>query len=144
MQKKLLAAAVAGALVAPAAFAQTSVTISGALNLWYESAGASGPTNANTAAAGADVKRRDRIQDGNGSNIRFTVVEDLGSGMQAFGQVESAVFGNADTRPNAFAAPALSTNAAASSFNGWATRNSGVGLRSSAWGEVLLGIWDIH
>ena len=100
MQKKLLAVAVAGALAAPVgALAQSSVTISGALNLWYESAGATGATMqgpiqttplANTA--GFDVKRRDRIQDGAGSNIRFTVVEDLGGGMQAFGQVESAVF----------------------------------------------------
>jgi predicted porin len=27
---------------------------------------------------------------------------------------------------------------------GWATRNSGVGLRGAAWGEILLGIWDTH
>jgi predicted porin len=140
MQKKLLAVAVAGALVAPAAMAQSSVTISGALNLWYESAGASGASNASTATATTfDVKRRDRIQDGAGSNIRFTVVEDLGSGMSAFGQVESAVFNNADTRATNYGA-----GGPAATVGGWANRNSGVGLRGKAWGEFLLGIWDTH
>ena len=132
MQKKLLAVAVAGALVAPAAFAQTSVTISGALNLWYESAAATGAT----AGSASDAKSRDRIVDGAGSNIRFTVVEDIGGGMQAFGQVESAVFNNADTRNNALGAGAVT--------GGWGNRNSGVGLRSNAWGEILMGVWDLH
>jgi predicted porin len=132
MQKKLLAVAVAGALVAPAAFAQTSVTISGALNLWWESAAATGAT----AGSAFDAKSRDRLIDGAGSNIRFTVVEDLGGGMQAFGQVESAVFNNADTRNNAVGAGAVT--------GGWANRNSGIGLRSNAWGEILMGIWDVH
>jgi len=144
MQKKLLAVAVAAALAAPVgAMAQSSVTISGALNLWYESVEAKGATLSaprNTGplsnAASFDIKRRDRIQDGAGSNIRFTVVEDLGGGMQAFGQVESAVFNNADTRNNTFNAGAAT--------GGWANRNSGVGLRGQAWGEILLGIWDIH
>jgi predicted porin len=108
------------------------VTISGALNLWYESAAATGAT----AGAALDAKSRDRIIDGAGSNIRFTVVEDIGGGMQAFGQVESAVFNNADTRNNAAATGAVT--------GGWGNRNSGVGLRSSAWGEILMGIWDVH
>ncbi len=132
MQKKLLAVAVAGALVSGSAFAQTSVTISGALNLWWESVRAEGAT----AGSASDVKSRDRISDGAGSNVRFTVVEDIGGGMQAFGQVESAVFSNADTRNNAFGAGAATS--------GWGNRNSGVGLRSKAWGEILLGVWDVH
>jgi predicted porin len=74
--------------------------------------------------------------DGAGSNIRFTVVEDIGGGMQAFGQVESAVFNNADTRNNALGAGAVT--------GGWGNRNSGVGLRSNAWGEILMGVWDLH
>jgi len=135
MQKKLLAVAVAGALVAPSAFAQTSVTISGALNLWYESAAATGATTTNAASTN-DAPSRDRIVDGAGSNIRFTVVEDIGGGMQAFGQVESATFNNADTRNNA--------NGAGAVTGSWANRNSGIGLRSSAWGEILMGIWDVH
>jgi predicted porin len=148
MQKKLLAVAVAGALAAPAAaMAQSSVTISGAINIWYESAGASGATNSSTGAFGApstfDVKTRDRVQDGNGSNIRFTAVEDIGSGLQGFMQVESAVINNANTRNDAAgnAAQAVANTQVA---GGWATRNSGVGLRGQAWGEVLIGVWDIH
>ncbi len=141
MQKKLLAVAVAGALAVPAvAMAQSSVTISGALNLWMESAGASGATQTQTTSGVPpttyDIKSRSRIQDGNGSNVRFTAVEDLGGGMQAFGQVESAVFNNADTRNNAVGSGAVT--------GGWGNRNSGVGLRGSSWGEVLLGIWDVH
>ena len=156
MQKKLLAVAVAGALAAPAAaMAQSSVTISGAVNIWYESAGASGATNTSSGAFGApstfDVKTRDRMQDGNGSNIRFTAVEDIGSGLQGFMQVESAVINNANTRNDAAgnAAGNVGVNAqnaggSTQSAGGWATRNSGVGLRGQAWGEVLIGVWDIH
>jgi predicted porin len=150
MQKKLLAVAVAGALAAPAvAFAQSAVTISGALNLWYESAGATGATNSATGATGTastyDVKTRDRIQDGNGSNIRFTATEDLGGGIAGFGQVESAVLGNAQTRVDAVGTPGqtLASNQSQNA-NGWGTRNSGVGLRGAAWGEILMGIWDTH
>jgi predicted porin len=137
MQKNLLAVAVAAALAAPSvAMAQSSVTISGALNLWVESAGATGSTAPATATATTfDVKSRTRMQDGAGSNIRFTAVEDLGGGIAGFGQVESAVFNNADTR-----ATNLGT---AGAVGGWGTRNSGVGLRGSAWGEILLGaIYD--
>src|SRR3954469_14407192 len=148
MQKKLLAVAVAGALAAPvAAMAQSSVTVSGAINVWYETAGASGATNTVPATGGTvstfDVKNRDRMQDGNGSNIRFTAVEDIGSGMQGFMQVETAVINNANTRNDAAgnAAQAVTTT---QNSGGWGTRNSGVGLRGQTWGEVLIGIWDIH
>src|SRR3954452_2718906 len=109
MQKKLLAVAVAGALAAPvAAMAQSSVTVSGAINIWYETAGATGATNQVTPASTVssfDVKNRDRMQDGNGSNIRFTAVEDIGSGMQGFMQVETAVISNANTRNDAAGTP---------------------------------------
>ena len=144
MQKKLLAVAVAGALAAPvAAMAQSSVTVSGAVNIWYETAGASGATTAGNATTTTfDVKSRDRMQDGNGSNIRFTAVEDIGSGLQGFMQVESAVINNANTRNDAAGAgTAVST---LQNAGGWGTRNSGVGLRGQAWGEVLIGIWDMH
>jgi predicted porin len=147
MQKKLLAVAVAGALAAPvAAMAQSSVTVSGAINIWYETAGATGATN-QTVPAGTvstfDVKNRDRMQDGNGSNIRFTAVEDIGSGMQGFMQVETAVISNANTRNDAAGTPSQAVTSTQNS-GGWATRNSGVGLRGQTWGEVLIGIWDIH
>jgi predicted porin len=145
MHKKLLAVAVAGALAAPAvAMAQSAVTISGALNLWYESAGASGASNApNATASTFNVKSRDRISDGNGSNIRFTAVEDIGGGVQGFGQVESAVLCNAQTRNDDLGNPGQAATSPQTAC-GWATRNSGVGLRGAAWGEVLFGIWDTH
>src|SRR5260221_1063434 len=140
MQKKLLAVAVAGALAAPAAAMAQNVTVSGAINIWYETAQASGASNTSSGVVGTpstfDVKSRDRIQDGNGSNIRFTAVEDIGSGLQGFMQVESAVINQANTRNDAAAAGAAT--------GGWGTRNSGVGLRGAAWGEFLIGIWDIH
>src|SRR3954471_15624113 len=148
MQKKLLAVAVAGALAAPvAAMAQSSVTVSGAINVWYETAGASGATNTVPATGGTvstfDVKNRDRMQDGNGSNIRFTAVEDIGGGMQGFMQVESAVINNANTRNDAAGNPSQ-VPTSTQNAGGWATRNSGVGLRGQSWGEVLIGVWDIH
>jgi len=148
MQKKLLAVAVAGVLAAPVvAMAQSSVTVSGNINFWYETAGATGATNTCPAAGCTvstfDVKNRDRMQDGNGSNIRFTAVEDIGSGMQGFAQIESAVGNQLNMRNDGVSngAGAVTTT---QTGGGWATRNSGVGLRGSSWGEVLIGIWDIH
>jgi len=128
--------------------AQSSVTVSGAINMWYETAGATGATNSvpagSVAASTFDIKNRDRIQDANGSNIRFTAVEDIGSGMQAFMQVESAVMSNGNTRNDAANQPANGTITSPQNAGGWGTRNSGVGLRGQAWGELLLGIWDVH
>src|SRR4051794_36888211 len=102
MQKKLLAVAVAGALAAPAAaMGQASGAGSGPVNVWYGQTGAAGAANTTTPASTAstfDVKSRDRMQDGAGSNIRFTAVEDIGGGMQGFIQVESAVINQANTR----------------------------------------------
>jgi predicted porin len=146
VKKKILAVAVTLALPA-VANAQTSVTVSGAINLWYEGAGATGASN--TAVAGStvgsfDIKYRDRVQDGNGSNIRFTAVEDVGGGVQGFMQVESAVIANANQRNDAAGTPAAGTTFSPQNAGGWATRNSGVGLRSQTWGELLVGIWDVH
>ncbi|HXJ08550.1 MAG TPA: porin [Burkholderiales bacterium] len=133
-------AGVAAALALPgAAVAQSSVTISGAINVWYEGSGATGASNTAVAGSGVtsyDIKYRDRVQDGNGSNIRFGAVEEAGAGLQAFMQVESAVINNANTRSDAAGANQTT--------GGWGTRNSGVGLRSQTWGEVLLGVWDVH
>src|SRR5262245_36965819 len=103
VHKKILAAALA--LAAPgAALAQSSVTISGSIKLWYELANATGASNIAQAGAAVttfDLPRRDRIQDGNASNIRFTAVEDVAGGLQAFMQVESVVLNNAATRNDA-------------------------------------------
>jgi predicted porin len=57
--------------------------------------------------------------------------------------VESAVLTNAQTRNDGIGNPGQATNSPQTA-SGWATRNSGVGLRGAAWGEILLGIWDTH
>src|SRR5690242_14036385 len=130
--KKALAGVAAALALPGAAIAQSSVTISGAINVWYEGSGATGASNIAGAGSGVtsyDIRYKDRVQDGNGSNIRFSAVEDIGGGLQGFMQVESAVINDANTRPDAAGANQAT--------GGWGTRNSGVGLRSQTWGEVL-------
>jgi len=84
MNRKVLVAAVAAAFVAPAAFAQSSVTVGGTINILWDNVRANGATD-----SGANMLSHDRVRDGAGSNIRFTVIEDLGGGNSAFVQVES-------------------------------------------------------
>ena len=144
MNRKVLVAAVAAALTAPAAFAQSSVTIGGTINILWDTARASGATNGNVN----NLKSADRVRDGAGSNIRFSVVEDLGGGTSAFVQVESAVIQNSDTRGNALgggnAAVPGNTNALQQGTAVWGNRNSGVGIRSKTAGRFLIGVWDVH
>jgi predicted porin len=110
----LACAALCGA--PPAALAQ-NVTIYGTLNGDYESVEIKG-------AAGPNFGARSRVTS-NSSNIGFRAAEDLGGGLRAFAQVESAV--NFDNGTN-------------SGF--WGSRNSAVGLASGAYGQFLLGQWD--
>lgn len=131
MNKKVLVAAVAAAMTAPAAFAQSSVTVGGTINIMWDNVKAGGATG-----GGDGLKSHDRVRDGAGSNIRFTVIEDLGGGTSAFVQVESAVINNSDTRNNAAGAGA--------STSGWGNRNSGIGIRSKTAGRFLIGVWDVH
>jgi len=135
MNRKVMALAVATAFTAPVAFAQSSVTVGGTINIMWDTVRAGG----GTAAAGAgDLKSHDRVRDGAGSNIRFTVIEDLGGGNSAFVQVESAVISNSDQRANALQGNAGATTAV------WGNRNSGIGIRSKAAGRFLIGVWDVH
>ena len=79
MQKKLLAVAVAGALALPsAAFAASSVTITGFFKLSWAYVKVSGTPNEDS---------QDRVQD-ESSRIWFRVVEDLGGGLQAVAQID--------------------------------------------------------
>ena len=87
--------------LAPAALAQSSVQIYGTLNADVESVKADG-------GSGTNFSSRSRVTS-NSSNIGFRDTEDLGQGLAAFFQVESAV--NID-------------NGTSSGF--WASRNSGV------------------
>ena len=109
-----------GAVGAPGlAAAESPVQIYGTLNGDFEVVEAKG------AALGSvqDFARRNRVTS-NSSNIGLRGNEDLGSGLKAFFQVESAVNFDDGTSSGFFA-----------------SRNSGVGLQSG-WGQIFLGQWD--
>lgn len=114
MNKKLIALAVAGACVAPAAMAQTAnpVTLYGRVHVTLESIEAKGS---------APLTRRSRLED-QASLLGVRGTEDLGGGLKAFFQLETAF------RPDQ----------AGTTF---ANRNSGIGLQGS-WGSFLMGRWD--
>lgn len=114
MNKKLIALAVAGACAAPAAMAQTAnpVTLYGRAYVTLESVEAKG---------GASLPRRTRVED-QSSLFGIRGTEDLGAGLKAFFQLETAF--RLDSNNTAFA-----------------TRNSGVGLQGG-WGSVVMGRWD--
>jgi predicted porin len=116
MNKKLIALAVAGASLAPAAMAQTAnpVILYGQVNVTLESVEAKG--------GGTAVARRTRIED-QSSRLGVRGTEDLGGGLKAFFQLETAF------RPD-------------SNNTTFAARNSAVGLQGG-WGSVLIGRWDM-
>lgn len=131
MQKKLLALAVAGALVPAAAMAQSSVEIYGRANLSLDSWQATGAT----AGEAADFKRRMRVVD-SGSRVGFRINEALGGGLRAFAVIETGV--NIDRGDNNGQSGAANT-----STGFWASRDSYIGL-GGGWGDVRLGrqsIW---
>jgi predicted porin len=115
MNKKLIAMAVAGACVAPAAMAQTAnpVTLYGRIYVNFQSVEAGG--------SGTPIVRRNRVEDHN-SYLGVRGTEDLGGGLKAFFQLETQF--KADQNDTTFA-----------------NRNSGVGLQGG-WGSILLGRWD--
>lgn len=116
MNKKLIALAVAGACVAPAAMAQTAnpVTLYGQVNVMLESVEAKG--------GATPVARRTRIED-QSSRLGVRGTEDLGGGLKAFFQLETAF------RPD-------------SNNTTFAARNSAIGLQGG-FGSVLIGRWDM-
>ena len=114
MNKKLIALALAGAFVAPVAMAQTAnpVTLYGRVHLTFdyvESKGTGG------------VPARTRITD-QASLLGVRGSEDLGGGLKAFFQLETAFA--PDQTGGAFAG-----------------RNSAVGLQGG-WGSLFMGRWD--
>jgi predicted porin len=142
MNRKVLVAAVAAAFAAPAAFAQSSVTIGGTINIIYDSTKAGGATN-NGGAVDNNLKSADRVRDGAGSNIRFSVIEDLGGGTSAFVQVETAVIQNSDQRSNDLGGTGFN-GASGNAAPVWGNRNTGIGIRSKTAGRFLIGVWDVH
>jgi predicted porin len=126
MNKKLIALAVASACVAGEAMAQTAnpVTLYGRVWVQYESVEAKGGT--------APIARRNRLSDYS-SLIGVRGTEDLGGGLKAFFALETAF----PAEQNTNAGPGVTTV----TNNGFANRNSGVGLQGG-FGSVLLGRWD--
>ena len=110
MKKSLIALAVAGAFAAPAFAATSNVDVYGVLNITVEDTNFTGVTPS--------------VLD-NTSRIGFKGSEDLGGGLKAIWQIESALGGNG--------APISGTT--------WATRNTFVGL-SGGFGTVLMGNHD--
>jgi len=88
MNKKLMAVAVAGALAAPVAMAQSNVTISGRMSLGVDSYSAKGATSNSS-----DLTARNRVWD-NGSRVIIQGNEDLGNGLKAIFYTETGF--NAD------------------------------------------------
>ena len=115
MQKKLIAAAVAGLIAVPA-LAQTNVTISGRFAAGYQNYKLSGG-----GSTGLDTYNGVSDQS---SRIIFNVNEDLGGGLSAWGQ--------ADMR--------FSQDLGGIGMTG----NTGMGLMSKSWGKFTIGRWDVH
>lgn len=116
MRKKMLVAAVAGALAAPAVvLAQSSVTISGFLQGSVDNMKISNTTRSKASET--------RVND-ESSSVVFSVTEDLGGGLAGIGRV--------DFKPN------LDTGALAASGESW------VGLRSRSWGQLTMGRHSLH
>ena len=123
MNKKLLAVAVASALAVPVT-ASAQVAISGIFKVGISNISAGG-----TETPGRANSSQMRVDD-NSSRILFNVTEDLGGGLAAIGQL--------DLR---FAPDQAS---AAPTSNPIGSGNTYVGLRSTSWGTVSLGRWDLH
>ena len=130
MNKKLIALAVAGATIAPAALAQSAnpVTLYGRVYVTFENVKASG--------GAAPVSARNRVSN-QASLIGFRGTEDLGGGLKAFFQLESG-----STPDTGATVTCNTTPCGATAINGtFGSRNSGVGLQGD-FGSILLGKWD--
>jgi len=132
MHKRLLAVAVAGALAAPAvAMAQSSVTIAGVFKVGFDSYSISSPgATRTTGVNGSSFHNNEMRVSDQSSAIRFNVVEDISSGLQAVAQLDVRFQpdqGNAGVSSNVIG-----------SGNTW------VGLRGNSWGTISLGRFDLH
>ena len=138
ISKKLLAVAVAGALAAPAAaFAQSSVTISGVLKVGVDYLNIGSPGGpAGLARVGKNTSEA-RVTD-NSSRIIFGMNEDLGNGLNAIGQVD--VRFSTDIAANTYATAPTNVGGTTMSAGG----NTFVGLRSKQWGQLVFGRHDLH
>lgn len=132
MNKKILAAAVAGALAVPGlALAQSSVTISGFIKADVVDVNNHGGTATVPASGRTGPHERLVFEDGGPSRIRFTMREDLGGGLYGLGQIElrHTITGNGLIG---------GTGLGSTSGNQW------VGLESTTMGTLRLGSIDTH
>jgi len=128
MNKKLMAVAVAGAFAVPT-LAVAQVTVSGKLGIQLTNVKIS-----DAAAGRAGAPSSSSFVNDNASIIRIGAREDLGGGMEAFGQYE--------IRPNLDGSAGTGTAGASNSGAlpvGSATGVSFVGLRSNAYGTIRAG-----
>jgi predicted porin len=133
MKKTLIAMA---ALVATSAFAQSSVTISGFLHGSYDAFSVK-----NSGATRTGNKSENRVTD-NSSRIIFGMVEDLGGGLSAVGQVDMRFALDAQNRVGPDDLPgATKVNPVSNTFT---SGNNHVGLSSKTMGAIRLGRQDIH
>lgn len=148
MQKKLLAVAVLSAFSGLAAAQSANVTLYGTLQNELQMREATGADDQVQPAAASGARSAYRstasyttnptnyssrmASQSAGSNFGIRGTEDLGNGLSAFFQLELATTIGG---PNAFT-PASGGTAAT-------YRNTGLGLRSTTWGSVMFGQWDV-
>lgn len=122
MQKKLIALAIAAAFAPAVAMADTSnVTVYGVADASLDNV-----KNGGTAASATSVT--ENKVSSNVSRLGLKGSEDLGGGLKAIWQIETAI--TLDGRNNATGNPSADT---------LATRNTFVGLAGDAWGSLTLG-----
>src|SRR6478609_5198282 len=133
MNKKLIAVAVAGVFAAPAAFAQSSVTISGQIKGGFEQLKLSNApaTRGNTSQTGV-------VDDS--SALVFSVVEDLGGGLSAVVRLDMRI------KPDDGGGSVSAAGAATGAYNpgNIVSGNSHFGLLSKQWGRIVFGRQDLH
>jgi predicted porin len=135
MNKKLLAAAVAGALAAPGV-ALAQVTMAGVIKMSVDQ------LKIGNATSGARLNDSSmRIRD-DSSQIHFLLNEDLGGGLSAVAKLD--VRFRPDEAGNGSLAGTSTTAAVSGTANPIGTGNTWVGLRSNSWGQITLGRWDLH
>ncbi|MBI2754349.1 MAG: porin [Betaproteobacteria bacterium] len=118
MRKKILVAAVAGALAAPAVvLAQSSVTISGFIQMSVDNMKVSNPAPTRTTTS------EGRLND-ESTSVVFNIREDLGSGLAAIVRVD------------------LKTNL--DSSNTATSGESYIGFDSRSWGRLTAGRHNLH
>jgi predicted porin len=133
MNKKLIAVAVAGVFAAPAAFAQSSVTISGQIKGGFEQLKLSDQVTTRGTTSQTGV-----VDDS--SALVFSVVEDLGGGLSAVVRLDMRI------KPDDGGGSASIAGAATGAYNpgNIISGNSHFGLLSKQWGRIVFGRQDLH